>query len=844
MRGNRLHRAGSLRSCIGLALLVVVAAACAVAQNPGPPGVLVAGTEVLSQTGTQLFLPAGFGPRQFGWILQFEQASARDGLFSLNLDSATDGDRWRSGNNLAAWRNAPLLGQQADFLAGTLNLPSDLLSQHFANLFSPNLILSGGEVALRDKRGWRLLAFGGRNLISQGPYIPFFTSAPDFIWGVSLRPPAWHRWQFEARFLHTTANTTLAPVLDGGLNPIPAASHEIFLNANWRLDRGAEWLNEVAVSHAANAPADAGRSVSFASGPILARPHYDLQAYVMRQSPDYLPVSNMVVGDREGAYAAGDFRIGRRWSLSSTGADFRDNVTNDPALPTLDVLSTSGALTFAPSAGYTLTANASQTDLSSLSGAAAAARLTTVEAQATRRYGENQTQFRWQDWLTRSRGLGAASAIQTEEIDQQRSFGRSFLSAAFGLQQGNSAGASQALSMHMNLAASLSLGRRLTFFASGLIGRDLRDQSALSLTTLRTWVAEAQIHLPGQSELSAQFVRNSVVSQLNAQRLLLAGLDAGPVFLLPGNSQQVVFIRLTKRFRWGARVPLWTNGGEGLASRLIPSYGSVEGVVFDDRAHSGERAAGDEGIPGVVLRLDGAVATTDARGRFQFNGVRTGRYTLELDVDHLPVRYTAPSQTEIPVEVRASGTPAIVIPLQLVGTVRGRLQADGQAASDPAPDLAGVALRLAPGNELAFTDARGAFHFDNVAPGAYRIEVLMDSLPPQTSIVGATTALVSVSSGAAIAGLDFRLRVATPPTLVETIVAPAEHLSLAAPQVADRAKARSATQQAVPAAAPRHRRQPRAGSRRRRAMRHQKAVRRGKREQARRRSRTAAARHR
>jgi len=759
------------------AAALVLAAACAVrAQTPGPPGGILVGAEALDESGTQLYLPAGFGPRQYGWLVDYEQATARDGTFSLSLDSATDGNVWRSGNNLAAWRNAPLLGGQANFFGGTVLAPSDLLDTHFANLFSPQLMLSGGEFTWQRQSGWQLALFAGRNLISQGPYIPFFTSAPDLLWGASLRPPQWHRWQFEARYLRTRAAATSGPLLNGALGAVPASSQELYLNGNWRWDKDSQWLNEIAVSRAAAKPDGTGGSfISFASGPVLERPRYDVQAYALRQGADYFPVSNEVLGDREGGYVAADLRPWRRWSFSGNAADLRDNVQNNAATPTLDALSTSAAATFSPGEGYSLTGSVNQTALSSPAngapGAGGAARLWATQVQAARVYGPNQTQLRWQDWVTHAAaGLGATSAIQTEEVQQQRNFGGNFLSAAFGLQQGNNSGSPHALSLHMNLAADLNWGQRVSLFASGQIGRDLRDQSALSLTSIRTWVAAVQVHLPAQFELSGQFVRNAVVSQLNAQRLLLAGLASGPVALLPGTSQQVVFVRLTKSFRWGARVPMWGSAGGTFSSSLAPSYGSVEGVVFDDRAHTGERAPGDEGLAGVVVRLNGAVATSDTHGRFQFNGVRTGHYTLEIDVDHLPVRYTPPPETEIPIEVRASGTPAVQIPLQLAGSIRGQVRSEG------ASDLAGIALRLTPGHELAFTDSSGAFHFDNVPPGRYAVQVLKDSLPPGVAIEGRGQAPVAVASGAVAASPTLRLHSTAQPRPVQVIEAPAEQI--------------------------------------------------------------------
>ena len=755
------------RRWLAAAAVLLLLAGVALAQQPNA-GEVEVGTEVLSQSGNAVASTPGVGPTQVGWLANFQQSFGSDGLLTLSFDSATDGSTWQNGNNLAAWRNLPFAGGRWFLRAGTLNFATDRMPLHFGSLYSPNVYLSGGAAEYRLS-GLSVTAFAGRELIQEGPYLPFFTSSPSELSGVQLLFSNRGPLTLEARYFHTRsvgAPGLLAPVL----GQPPASADNVYLDGDYRLGKHDDWLGELSLSRARQTAAPAAASQTFLSyffGPMISRPSFDIQAYVLREGEDYLPLSNVISGDRTGAYASIDLHPSTRWSLSTSLADYHAGGLGTSPFADSDAFTTGGAFSFNPGNGYSLVASATRGQITPVSGAQGPSLgLTTAQLQAGRSYGANRTYLRYQDWVSTSTVAGDNSTVHSEEVEQDRMFGGDSISAIVGLQQ-NAGGAT---TLNGQLGGNLQFGQWFTLSGSAQLGKDLRDQTALSLETYRTIMLLATVHLPWQFALSGEWIHNSSVSQLNPARVLV-GLGAGPVPLLPALSQQTVFFRLTKTIHWGHGVPMLAGLPENDADSLVPTYTSVTGVVFNDRAGTGRWAAGDSGVPGVEVTLSGRTAITNAKGRYEFPAVRAGQYLLGLDMNHLPAAYSAPDARPRLIQVGAEA-PRVNIPLQVVGAVSGAVFANGKP-------LAGLELRLrragkpAGGALYAFTGKDGKFAFQDVLPGEYHAVVALDSAPPGARLA-APVPPVLVTSGGAVHGLTLRLTVPVHYQAVQTTVEAAE----------------------------------------------------------------------
>lgn len=186
----------------------------------------------------------------------------------------------------------------------------------------------------------------------------------------------------------------------------------------------------------------------------------------------------------------------------------------------------------------------------------------------------------------------------------------------------------------------------------------------------------------------------------------------------------------------------------GAVTRLAqqPLPGSLSGYVLADLDGDGLHDPDERGIVGVridLLDADGNLlrsTTTDANGRYQFDGVAPGQYQIReyqpsgyLDGDDHPGSLGGVvSQDDLISQI-------VVGPGQhgvdynfceyLPGSLRGHVHADldGDCERDPGEaGIAGVIIKLynAAGDLVATTttDADGNYAFDDLAPGKYTIE--------------------------------------------------------------------------------------------------------------------------
>ncbi|HEX8119737.1 MAG TPA: SdrD B-like domain-containing protein [Solirubrobacteraceae bacterium] len=150
--------------------------------------------------------------------------------------------------------------------------------------------------------------------------------------------------------------------------------------------------------------------------------------------------------------------------------------------------------------------------------------------------------------------------------------------------------------------------------------------------------------------------------------------------------------------------------------------GTIDGVVFEDLDGDGTRDAGEPGIDGVSVAVDGdPAATTDGSGAYTLSGLKPGSHAV------------APSlgsawhcSCSAAVSVASGGTASRSFGAWRDSTVSGVVfedaDADGAARESGEDGLAGVSV-LVDGVAAATTAADGTWSVDGLAPGDHSVAV-------------------------------------------------------------------------------------------------------------------------
>ena len=208
-------------------------------------------------------------------------------------------------------------------------------------------------------------------------------------------------------------------------------------------------------------------------------------------------------------------------------------------------------------------------------------------------------------------------------------------------------------------------------------------------------------------------------------------------------------------------------------NQLIPQFGAISGMKFNDVNGNGVLDAGEPGLPGVTIVLQSSagtpvMATTDANGNFSFQNLTPGSYTVSEVVPTGYHQTLPPPPGTMTVTVTAGNTVSnVLFGNQFTianGSVSGFVYYDfnKNKVQDPSENgLPDVTMNLFDlSNHLVATtttDANGLFTFSNVPAGDYTVspvppEKFFQTVPPNNAPIS-----VHVDPGQQVTGLVFGL---------------------------------------------------------------------------------------
>ncbi|HET7698138.1 MAG TPA: SPOR domain-containing protein [Vicinamibacterales bacterium] len=665
------------------------------------------------------------------------QPGRRFGQLQLELRASRRGDDLHLGRSWFALRDARARGVAWTFEGGDLYTPPSLVDYHFTNLAAPAITFTGGAVSGRSKT-LSLQIAGGRSTAWRN----IFGTDPDALGqtvGLArLAYQATPRVQLLARGsrVRTRDLGEFPRTIDasdqagGGVRFVVTPSFHLIGDAGY-------------VRYRATGAAAAVHDYSYLAGAHVLIARGWVQVNASRYSPGDLPVLNASLHDRSGIFSAGEYELFDRVRVFGGWEQLDTNIA-----PTGTALDRPIAETQRHFGGIRLRiAGRSLLSLRIEDGGRVArppipqspASLFASTSDTGSRTAELQTGIGPLTAFARySRRESVDSVFTASTYDQEDTTGQFFLNLTretqlFGLAM-----------LSRNRLATGGGGSYVQFTAGG--------QQQLFRPGL--WVRVEGTTSRNREFTTGMLVPREAVSvglngQLTTQTTIGLNVyaDRAPIGL-PGESNAWLTrstLRVVHSIATGA---VRVASESGTMARAGRGTGTVSGSVFADWNANGQPDPGENVLAGIPVLLGTLSAVTTGRdGQFTFLNVPSGAHQVRLDLNALPVDFDAPAGTDVALEVSRGESRRVAFGLLPLGAIRGYVFEDanrnGQIdAGDPSVDNAVLVLDGGQRSELV---RKGQFRFDAVRAGEHRIELLKESLPEGSAIVGANGRTLEVT---------------------------------------------------------------------------------------------------
>jgi hypothetical protein len=190
-------------------------------------------------------------------------------------------------------------------------------------------------------------------------------------------------------------------------------------------------------------------------------------------------------------------------------------------------------------------------------------------------------------------------------------------------------------------------------------------------------------------------------------------------------------------------------------------YGSVSGIVFEDRNRDGAYDSGDVPVKNALVHVGSSYsASTESDGKFDVRGILPGKYDLILDSKSYPVGFSQTNNSKRSLVVKSAGKISVELPLQRVLVVSGRISIDQSNYFSKHAKISPNQLKVElfkDGAKVAetFTDQTGKYYFESMSYGIYAVTLNPEWIPLSASVVGENARSVDCTEGKPCESVDF-----------------------------------------------------------------------------------------
>jgi hypothetical protein len=694
-----------------------------------------------------------------GLTLNYDQFIPNVGLLSASFVPALSSDRFRTGEDYLRLKGLPWEGQYWTFSAGDFHVPGQLLAVPFSNVFIPDIAGRGGWI--EATHGGRTFGFFyGTGTISNTPKVVLRLSTPQTLSGFYFRQQIGDRLLLGVRVMRFANDLTALQKMSNILPQTNIKSATTAsLDALYTLAGPLKLYGEATWSMARlDGPQFATRDVPVS---FLAGPSYDTQPLTIRanyvfQNASYFPVLGTYLGDRAGPFGEVTYRPSKRLEIFGSVSEYRNNIAEDPTLPTFRSATASAGASVQLPGSISLNTQILFLDLSTQANRASdwsKSKNQQELAMLNRTFGRHNLQFTGREY--RQLSTHGSQRETSGEIADNFHIRRLTLSAGVRLQR-QLAGDSRT-SLFYRGAAQFTI-RRFSVYGNFETGNDLQNKTLFALNTVSTTSLGASMTMGKNWEFQCEAYRNNLITTLNPQSIFV--LQGQGVFI-PGTlaalNQWSMYSRISRNFHWGKGGTM----GDLRRSTLViaPLMGSLDGFVME-RLTEGNRPA-----EGVSVSLDrNRTVVTDAEGRFHFPEVPEGSHNVALALRELPADFDPGAVKETTVAVYPSKLARGDLDVIRLAFIQGKV------TGPPDVPVEDIVIRIEATGRYTTPDSEGNFYFYNLREGDYNLMLDEKSLPEYGVTAKPDHVSVAVRLGQQPQPIGFRFEVHKPAKPVRNVL--------------------------------------------------------------------------